>query len=301
MLAAEDRSKLITVLEDEIHWLRSQLSLRTPAFTWLATPPAPSTFTQTQPSAPTAIELYIELIKRCLTRTLYNDDQSMRKLSGVPTPRREGVREEGRDWPSEAETMIGLRRMDNIQDSVTEVLRAGVPGDLIETGVWRGGAVIFMRAILKAYEITDRVVWAADSFAGLPPPDAARYPADVKSRLHQYSALAVNVEEVKSNFARYGLLDEQVQFLVGWFRDTLPSAPIERLAILRLDGDMYESTIDALKSLYPKLSLGGFVIVDDYGAIGACRKAVHDYRDEHHVDEPIQHIDQHGIYWRRRS
>ena len=155
------------------------------------------------------------------------------------------------------------------------------PGDLIETGVWRGGATIFMRAILKARGVTDRLVWVADSFAGLPPPDTARYPQDEGITLHQFPQLAVPLERVQDNFRRYGLLDEQVRFLKGWFRDTLPTAPIERLAILRLDGDLYESTIQALDSLYHKLSVGGFVIVDDYGNVAACRQAVHDFRAEH--------------------
>ena len=90
--------------------------------------------------------------------------------------------------------------------------------------------------------------------------------------------IAVSLDEVKANFSRYGMLDQPVHFLKGWFKDTLPTAPIERLAILRLDGDMYSSTFDALKHLYPKLSRGGFVIVDDYH-IDACRKAVTDFRE----------------------
>ncbi len=88
------------------------------------------------------------------------------------------VRAVGRDWPARADSMIGLRRMDNIQDCIETVIRDDVPGDLIETGVWRGGATIFMRGVLKAYEDTTRTVWVADSFEGLPPPDPARYPAD---------------------------------------------------------------------------------------------------------------------------
>jgi O-methyltransferase len=112
--------------------------------------------------------------------------------------------------------------------------------------------------------------------------------------------LAVPLENVKEIFERYGLLDDQVRFLKGWFRDTLPNAPIEKLAILRLDGDMYESTMDVLRNLYYRVSAGGFVIVDDYGAYSACRKAVHDFRAEHGVSEPIQEIDWTGVYWRKR-
>ena len=107
------------------------------------------------------------------------------------------------------------------------------------------------------------------------------------------------LEHVKENFQRYGLLDEQVRFVKGWFRDTLPHVPIERLAVLRLDGDLYESTIQALDGLYHKLSPGGFVIVDDYGNVPACRQAVDDFRAHEGITDLIMPIDWGGVYWRR--
>jgi O-methyltransferase len=157
-----------------------------------------------------------------------------------------------------------------------------------------------MRAILAAYGDRGRRVWAADSFHGLPKPDAARYPADAGDLHWTRIELAVSLDEVKRNFARYGLLDERVCFLEGWFKDTLPAAPIDRLAVLRLDGDLYESTLDALRALYPKLSIGGYAIVDDYGAVAACARAVEDYRREHGISEPIRDIDGIGVYWQRQ-
>jgi hypothetical protein len=206
---------------------------------------------------------------------------------------------EGRIWPLVAHTMIGLKRLDNLEFCIEQVITNGVVGDLIETGVWRGGATIFMRAVLKAYGVTDRYVWVADSFEGLPPPEAGKYPHDAGDTLHEARELAISLEQVKANFERYGLLDDQVRFLKGWFRDTLPVAPIERLAVLRLDGDMYESTMDTLVNLYPKLSEGGYVIVDDYGAIPACRQAVHDYRSANAITEEIHDIDWTGIFWQK--
>ena len=119
-------------------------------------------------------------------------------------------------------------------------------------------------------------------------------------RQSEYDELAVPLEQVRSNFARYGLLDDRVRFLVGWFRDTLPEAPVQQLAVLRLDGDLYESTMDALKALYPKLSVGGYLIVDDYGTIPACRRAVEDYRTEYGITESIQPVDWTGVFWQRR-
>ncbi len=268
--------------------------------------------------------LYLDLLKKSLTRYLFAETyQQMRPIKPLlaralfaplrqllSASRLEVVRRvhydptkraEGRDWPAEAETMIGLKRLDNLQYCITEVLRQSVPGDLIETGAWRGGATILMKAVLKAYGDESRRVWVADSFEGLPKPDAKRYPADRGDSHWTWSHLAVPLDEVKRNFSRYGLLDERVRFLAGWFRDTLPSAPIKRLAVLRLDGDMYESTMDALRFLYPKLSIGGFVIVDDYGAVPACKAAVQDYRLKQNITEPIIPIDWSGVYWQRQK
>ena len=202
----------------------------------------------------------------------------------------------GLDWPHDAETMIGLYRLDNIELCVRNVLRRGVPGDLAETGVWRGGASIFMRGVIKAYRDVNRKVWLADSFQGLPKPDE-RYPADADNDLWTFRELAVPVDTVKANFARYGLLDDQVRFLPGWFSDTLPAAPIGPLAVLRLDGDMYESTMVALQSLYHKVSPGGFVIVDDYNCVPACRQAVDEFRAERDIVDPLCPIDWTGVYW----
>src|SRR5262245_31896942 len=227
--------------------------------------------------------LYIDLVKKSLSCSLYEGTDgthfrprgSWRRalLSGL-LPKdvhlirktAEDRRTEGKDWPALALTMVGEKRLDNLHACVEAVLRDGIPGDLIETGVWRGGSVILMRAILAAHGVTDRSVWVADSFAGLPKPDAGKYPADAGDRHWTYDELAVSLQQVRANFGRYGLLDDQVRFLPGWFKDTLPSAPIEKLAVARLDGDMYESTMDALEALYPKLEPGGFLIMDDYGA-----------------------------------
>jgi O-methyltransferase len=208
---------------------------------------------------------------------------------------------EGRGWPVAADTMIGRPRLDNVEHCVRQVVADDVPGDLIETGVWRGGTTIFMRALLDVLGDTTRRVWVADSFEGLPRPDAARYPHDRGSKYWMAKQLAVSVDDVKASFARYGLLDDRVRFLQGWFKDTLASAPIEQLAVLRLDGDLYESTMDALEPLYPKLSTGGFAIIDDYGAVEGCRAAVEDYRARHDITEPIERIDWTGVYWRKED
>lgn len=209
-------------------------------------------------------------------------------------------RTNGRDWPIHADTMVGIKRLENLRDCITTVVEENIPGDLVETGVWRGGASIFMRAALEALGDKTRRVWCADSFAGLPSPDLERYPQDAGMTWHEDSELAVSLEQVQANFRKYGLLDDRVVFLKGWFKDTLPEAPIESVAVLRLDGDLYASTMDGLTSLYSKVSPGGFVIVDDYGIPeDTCRRAVNDFRASQGITEPIQDIDGYGVFWRR--
>ncbi len=249
-------------------------------------------------------DLYIDLMKRCLTHSLWFEKEPPARgklFSAKKKDPADALREkvEGRIWPQFAHTMIGFPRLNNLEMCVRSVIEDKIPGDLIETGVWRGGSCIFMRAILKAYGITDRTVWVADSFAGLPPPDVKKAPQDKGNKLYKFAELAIPLETVKSHFQLYGLLDDQVEFLKGWFKDTLPTAPVKKLAVARLDGDMYESTMDAISALYPKLSVGGYLIVDDYESIRRCREAIHDYRDAHKITEPIVKIDWSGVYWRR--
>lgn len=266
---------------------------------------------------PDSAYLYLELLKRCLSNTLHPDRELMFvRPSGIrgriikwlapaslkfatPFPYNEDMRLIGRDWPPSAETMIGLRRLDNIQYCIEHVLRHAVPGDFIETGVWRGGATIFMRGCLKAFGDDCRRVWVADSFEGLPKPSPNKYPHDAGDIHHSYEYLRVSDEDVRRNFARYKLLYDRVKFLKGWFRDTLKTADIGDLAILRLDGDMYESTMDALNALYDRVVIGGFIIVDDYGAVPGCKQAIVDFRLSRGIQDPICEIDWTGVYWQR--
>jgi O-methyltransferase len=207
------------------------------------------------------------------------------------------ARENGTAWIPYSHTHIGLKRLNNLQECIETVLKDGVEGDLIETGVWRGGATIFMKAVLTAHGDETRKVFVADSFEGLPKPDAERYPADEGDNFFEHP-YAVSQEDVAENFRSFGLLDDRVVFIKGWFEDTLPTAPVEKLSVLRLDGDMYGSTITALENLYPKLSPGGFCIIDDYN-LGPCRQAVHDYLEKNNIQADIRDIDGSGAFWRK--
>lgn len=208
------------------------------------------------------------------------------------------LRAGGRDWPPRAHTMIGLRRLDHLQSCVETVVGEGVPGDLLEAGVWRGGAAVLMKGVLEALGDRTRTVWLADSFRGLPPPEPGRYPADRGWDLHASPELAVSRASVESTFQAYGLLDERVRFLEGWFQDTLPTSPVARLAVLRLDGDLYASSLQVLEALYDKLEPGGFLIADDY-SLPPCRAAVEEFRRARGIASPVQDIDGVGAFWRK--
>ena len=268
----------------------------------------------------TAQKLYLTLIKKVLTDTLRKNDEYLmydeqkgfrfklveqyltkKNLSIMKRiPFNEEKRKIGHDWPAYAETMIGMERLNNIEKLVIDIIENKIEGDCIETGVWRGGATILIAAILNAYNINDKKVWVADSFEGLPKPNEIKYPQDKGDTHHTKKRLAVSLEEVKQNFKNYDLLSEQIVFLKGWFKDTLPTAPIEKLSLIRLDGDMYESTMDGLVNLYPKLQTGGYIIIDDWGAVPACKQAVIDYRTRNNITEEIIIIDWGGVYWKKK-
>lgn len=203
----------------------------------------------------------------------------------------------GEDWPIHAVSMIGLKRMDNLQFCIAEIEKNNIEGDLIETGVWRGGASIFMKANLIAHNDAQRKIYVCDSFRGLPRPDPKI--KDDKGDIHySYEYLAVSKDDVIANFKKYGVLDSNVVFVEGWFKDTLPALKQNTFSLLRLDGDMYESTMDALNNLYQNLSIGGFIIIDDW-ALKGCKQAVLDFRKEKKINDAIIAIDASSVYWKK--
>lgn len=189
--------------------------------------------------------------------------------------------------------------INTLRSLMEDVEKNAVAGDFVETGVWRGGISMFMKAFLRAYENHERKVWVADSFEGWPP--ATDDPDSWVCNNENLPWIVVPVETVRNNFKRYDLLDDNVVFLKGWFKDTLPSAPIEEIAILRIDGDLYESTRDALEALYPKLAIGGYAIIDDYYCFPGCDRAVDEYRKAHNIKDISfrQGATCSGIYWQK--
>jgi O-methyltransferase len=211
---------------------------------------------------------------------------------------------EGRVWRGrpawDAHTMVGLRRLENLEACAARIFADEVPGDFLEAGVCQGGAAIFLRALQVAYGEPERQTWVAYSFQGLPEPE---HPVDVERELDFSEAvqpwLAMSLQAVQDNFRTYDLLSDAVRFVPGWFSDTLPGIEVEQIALLRLDADLYASTRDALLALYDRVSPGGYVVIDDYGAFEACRMAVDEFLAERGVEPELRPIDWSAVYWRK--
>lgn len=205
----------------------------------------------------------------------------------------------GVDWPRDgAETMVGVQRLTNAKNLALDVIARGIPGDFMECGIWRGGVGILLGAII-ADRAESKQLWLADSFEGCPKP-SPEFRADAADRHHTFEFLKVSVDEVLANFERYGLLGNiRLGILPGWFKDTLPG-PVGKLALLRIDADMYESTTQVLEALYDHVSPGGYVICDDYHNIPNCRSAIDEFRWKRGIKEPIQTVDWCAIYWQKQ-
>lgn len=268
-------------------------------------------------------EAYLKLLKKTLTFALWEDNYYILSLK-TPETIKNRIRnyviriinkggyvlakqrtrtmreiENGIGWPQKADTMVGMKRLDNLEYCCKSVIENNINGDFIEAGVWRGGAAIFMKAVVNVFSDRSIKVWVADSFEGLPVPDETKYPEDKGDEHYKWDVLKVSLDEVRSNFLKYDSLDDNVIFLKGWFKDTLPSSKIDKLSVIRLDGDIYESTWESLIYLYPKLQAGGFIIIDDYYNNASCRKAVDDYRNANQILEEIIRIDWTGAFWQR--
>ncbi len=271
---------------------------------------------------------YLWLLKRALVNLIYPEDELRLEHLEEPPPagrstieRQRYLKDIGRIRPDLLDelktaktdgrvrggrvtrfshTMIGLVRLDNLERLAEAVFREKVPGDFLEAGVCQGGAAIFLRALQVAHGEAGRATWAADSFQGLPRP-SAEPDAGLDFSEGRQPWLSFDLNTVAEHFRRYDLLDDGVFFLPGWFADSLPRAPVRRLAVLRIDADLYQSTRETLESLYDRVSPGGFVIIDDYGVIEACRRAVDGFRELRGVQAPLRRIDGSGVFWKKPS
>lgn len=205
-------------------------------------------------------------------------------------------------------TMTSSKRCRELWKQTCNVLREDVPGCFVECGVWRGGSAAIM-ALAARHLGQRRELHLFDSFEGLPEPTAADGQAAITysggrsgGELKTIDLCKAGVDEVqKFLFDRLQLERSAIRFHVGWFQNTVPSvAPnIGPIALLRLDGDWYDSTRICLENLYPHLSPGGIVILDDYLMWEGCKKATDEFRARCGITAPIKSIDGGAAYWER--
>lgn len=198
-------------------------------------------------------------------------------------------------------SMVTLGRRIKTVELTLAVLALGIPGDVFETGVFRGGTAVLMLEVLRQYgrDVSARAFWAADSFSGLPdthPKDrrdegkAGRHAGALIGRPHYYTTAQASFE---ANLEQHGVMripHVRLHVLPGWFNETLPRAGVQQIAFLRLDGDVYSSTMQALNALYDKVSPGGLVYIDDYGTYIGCRNAVNEFRRTRGLNVPLVKI-----------
>jgi hypothetical protein len=175
-------------------------------------------------------------------------------------------------------------------NTALKVVNESIEGDLVECGVAAGSQIAAFQLALMETGATDRRIWAFDSFEGIPlagefdteQPGIGEIKTDkfapIEQRLVSSGVTAHSLESVVNNFNGWGLPTANVEFVKGWFQHTLKSTveQMGKISVLRLDGDLYESTLICLKYLYPKVSKGGIVIIDDY-ALAGCQAAVKQY------------------------
>lgn len=243
---------------------------------------------------------YLRVVREALTGYIIRTPSAtLTSLDSVTEgPFNATLRNEGKDWPMHGYSMAGNVRLQNVQQSLEAVLSEGIPGSFVECGVWRGGASIYAAAVLHAYGITDRDVHLVDSFKGLPPNTTDK---DTVA-WSKMKFLMIPLEKVQDHFRSFGLLGPRVHFHQGYFRYALPrwrGGDRSPIAVLRMDGDMWESTMDQFYNLWDDIAPGGFIIVDDYGVVVEARKAVHDFLDHHGYQVAIHDIDGVGAWFRK--
>jgi len=198
-------------------------------------------------------------------------------------------RKYGLDWPPFGYTMIGKQRLENFRAAIHEVDRNNIPGAIIETGVWRGGAMIMAAAVTKEAK-SNRDLYLYDAFE------------DIPGYGNNKDFLMNSQEDVEKNFDLFSLRDENVHFVKGLFKDTVPlwvkGMPI---AVLRIDGNFYDSYCDVLYAMYEDVPVGGIVIYDDIMSHPAVMRCWNDFKTDQGVVEELNRIDTPSAWFRKRK
>lgn len=255
-------------------------------------------------------DLYLDLVRDTLTGAILRTP-SVRPEQGEAAamrrmPFNEDVRWQGADWCESCFTMAGGARIQNVRNLVSSTITESVPGDFLEAGTWRGGSSIMARAVQHVFgEDAKRRTYVCDSFSGLPRSSQGK-DNDLWSQMH---FLEVSQTEVEENLKRFVKLDDNVHFIKGYFSESLPKVRADiqkdgrKLAVLRGDGDMYESYMDILYNLYEFVPIGGYFICDDCPRIEVAQQAIDEFRKLHDIQEPIQKVEgsSMGSFWRKAS
>lgn len=259
---------------------------------------AGSTITGPKINETDVLKTFTDTLIKSLTYTVYVDKPSDDFVKG-------------HSWPVHALSMGGPAALQNVADLLLDVQKADVPGDFVETGVWRGASGILVAKLLEAMGDTSRKVWNLDSYEWLPPPQWSQDKNDQHSGFdEQYANLKemADIEGVKKTYKRWGIdvdgPNSRVNFVKGWFENTVPEVAktIGSISILRMDGDMYKSTWEVFIGLYEKVSVGGWVIIDDWDLPG-CRSAVVEFRTCIRTLSPLYEFTSAGhlkAYWQKK-
>lgn len=219
-------------------------------------------------------------------------------LKGIDELGNSAIQPHLRNYVEYAHTLLGHERLTHLEACLTQIVAEGIKGDVLQAGCWRGGSAVFLRGVLDVLGESKRRLWVADSFSGLP---ASTCGPDIGHEMDAsvYPVLSVSLDEVKEVFNKYDLLTDGVEFLPGWFSESLRHLPAKRIALLHIDADLYESTLDVLNMCYTNVVNGGFIVIDDYGILPPCREAVDEFLSSQNTEIVPIRVGDHAAYWRR--
>jgi O-methyltransferase len=258
-----------------------------------------------------ACDLYLVVLQQFVTATIFREKEmyvstelSARdgvKARSTAVPMDKSINGAGY-WSGFGMTMVGEGRLLSMRDLLKDIFYNKIEGAVAEMGVWRGGMSIYIRAVMRAYGEEARLLFVCDSFIGLPP---SSYTDDMHMKWDEVPYLEVSDDIVKHNFVMMGIHDPNIIFAKGFFSSTMKAIADKypgKFAILRLDGDMYESSADVLYHLYSRLSIGGYAVIDDWlhdGFSFPSKVACEHFLQVHGLSPEIIAIDSGAVYWKK--
>lgn len=186
---------------------------------------------------------------------------------------------------------VGLRRLRSLRRLTQELNRRGIEGDIVECGTCEGGSGALLAQTAREGHVQRRT-WLLDSFEGMPPAGES----DPKEAMEWTGLTKGSISRVRDVLRRVRVPEEDVTIVPGWFSDTLPKLPAQRIALLHIDADWYDSVTEVLDSLFDRVVPGGYVVLDDYGYWEGCSRAWHDFETRRGLSLKLTHVDSAGVY-----